>query len=108
MIDNTVPTATDIQAVNGTGTAKTIDAGDVVTFSYSEAMAPASILTGWTGTATTVTVRVNNVGSARHAGGLQLGEHDAAEPGQRRAQGEPHDDRRRVHGDDDHERQQRR
>ena len=35
-VDNTVPTGTDVQAVNGTGTLNRIDAGDVVTFTYSE------------------------------------------------------------------------
>jgi hypothetical protein len=59
IVDNTAPTATDVQVANG-GTAHKMDAGDTLTFTYSEAMAPASILSGWTGTSTNVTLRVAN------------------------------------------------
>jgi chitinase len=59
-IDNTAPTGTSVQAVNGSGTAGRIDAGDTLTFGYSEAMAPASILAGWDGSAVAVTVHVTN------------------------------------------------
>jgi hypothetical protein len=64
-IDNTGPTGTGVQAVNGPGAATPgkIDAGDTVTFTYSEAMAPASIQSGWDGSAVAVTVRVTNSGS---------------------------------------------
>ena len=62
-VDNTAPTATGVQAVNGGGTAGRIDAGDVLTFSYSEALAPASLLAGWNGTATAVNVRVTDAGT---------------------------------------------
>ena len=58
-VDNTVPTATDVQAVNGTGTQYRIDAGDTLTFTYSEAIAPASISAGWNGTSMPVTVRLD-------------------------------------------------
>jgi hypothetical protein len=61
-VDNTAPTAVDVQGTNG-GTAGTIDAGDTLTFTFSEAMAPASILAGWTGTSTPVTVRLTNSGN---------------------------------------------
>ncbi len=61
-VDNVAPTAVDIQAVNG-GTANTMDAGDALTFTYSEAILPTSLLSGWTGSATAVTVRVNNAGA---------------------------------------------
>ncbi len=63
-VDNTVPTGTDVQAVNGGVTQNRIDAGDVITFTYSEAMAPASILAGWDGSAVNVSVRVNNNSNA--------------------------------------------
>jgi hypothetical protein len=63
-VDNTVPTATDVQAVNGTGTQYKIDAGDVLTFTYSEAIAPASLSAGWNGTSMAVTVRLTNSSSA--------------------------------------------
>ena len=62
-LDSTAPSGADVQAANGTGTVRLIDAGDVITFKFSEAMAPASILAGWTGTSTTVNVRVNDGGT---------------------------------------------
>ena len=61
-VDNVAPTAVDIQAANG-GTANTMDAGDTLTFTYSEPMLPASLLSGWDGSATAVTVRVTNAGA---------------------------------------------
>jgi hypothetical protein len=81
-LDSTAPKASDIQAVNGTGTPNRIDAGDVLTFKFSEAMAPASILAGWTGASTTVNVRVNegntldtlNVWDAANTTKLNLGD----------------------------------
>jgi hypothetical protein len=60
-VDNVAPTAVDIQALNG-GTANTMDAGDTLTFTYSEAILPASLLSGWDGSAAAVTVRVTNAG----------------------------------------------
>ena len=62
VVDNTAPTATDIQAVNGGATVGKPEANDTITFTYSEQMAPASILAGWNGTSTAVTVRINNSG----------------------------------------------
>ena len=62
-LDSTAPAGTDIQAVNGTGAARRIDAGDVITFKFSEPIAPASILAGWTGTSTAVNVGVNDAGT---------------------------------------------
>jgi hypothetical protein len=64
VIDNTGPSAMDIQVVNGTGTVGKPDAGDVITFTFSEAMAPSSIRAGWTGAATTVTASLQNNGCA--------------------------------------------
>jgi hypothetical protein len=63
-VDNTAPTATDVQAVNGTGTAGRIDSGDTLTFTYSESMAPASLLAGWDGSGIAVNVHVTNSGTA--------------------------------------------
>ena len=51
IIDNTHPTANDVQRTTAAPPAS-IDAGDTVTFTWSEPMAPASILTGWSGAAT--------------------------------------------------------
>ena len=60
IIDNTHPTATSVNAANG-GTAGRIDSGDTLTFTWSEPMAPASILAGWSGGAQPIRIRVNNV-----------------------------------------------
>jgi hypothetical protein len=61
-VDNTAPAALDVQGSNG-GTAGTVDAGDTLTFSYNEPMAPGSILAGWTGFSTPVTVKLVNHGA---------------------------------------------
>ena len=53
-VDNTAPTGVDVQAVNGNGDRGRIDAGDVITFTYSELMDLNSILPGWDGTETPV------------------------------------------------------
>jgi hypothetical protein len=60
-VDNTVPTASDVQATNA-GTAGTATAGDTLTLSYSEPIDPNTISAGWTGASTTVTVRFTNNG----------------------------------------------
>jgi hypothetical protein len=57
-LDNVAPRATDVQAVNGGGTAGRLDAGDVITFTWSEPMDAATILAGC-GTSTAVTVRID-------------------------------------------------
>lgn len=63
-IDTTPPTRVSISAVNGTGTAGHLDAGDVITFTYSEPITPSSILSTWSGaSAATVKVRFFNVSS---------------------------------------------
>jgi hypothetical protein len=59
-VDNTVPTGTNVQVANGSGTAHKMDAGDTLTFTWSEQISSSSILSGWTGTSTTVTVRVTD------------------------------------------------
>jgi chitinase len=61
-VDNTAPTGTAIQGANG-GTAGTMDAGDSVTFTWSEPMLPASIKATWDGTSTPIRVRVNPNGA---------------------------------------------
>jgi hypothetical protein len=56
--DVVAPTASDISGANG-GTAGRLDAsGDVLTYTFSEPMAPSSIRTGWSGSATTVTATI--------------------------------------------------
>jgi hypothetical protein len=59
-VDNTVPTGTDVQTTNGGATAGLAEAGDKITFSFSEALDPNSILSGWSGAATNVVVRLND------------------------------------------------
>jgi hypothetical protein len=61
-IDNTGPTAADIQTTNGGATVGGPEANDTVTFTYSEQILSTSILAGWNGASTAVTVRINNQG----------------------------------------------
>ena len=57
-VDTTAPTRVSIAAANGTGTSGHLDAGDTITFTYSEPMLASSILSGWSGSsAATVKVR---------------------------------------------------
>jgi hypothetical protein len=57
-VDTIAPTATNIAAANGGATAGKVEAGDVITFSYSEPIDPATVLAGWSGASTAVQVRV--------------------------------------------------
>jgi hypothetical protein len=60
-VDATKPTAVRVVGTNKPGgTAGKIEAGDTLTFTYSEAIAPASVLSGWNGSATNVSVRFTN------------------------------------------------
>ena len=61
--DKAAPVAVDVQAVNGIGTAGRIDSGDVVTYTFSEAMSATSILSGWSGASTAVNVLITNSGT---------------------------------------------
>jgi chitinase len=60
---NHAPYGTDVQATNGGATAGRFEAGDTLRLTYSEAMAPASILSGWTGAAQAIRVYVNEGGT---------------------------------------------
>jgi hypothetical protein len=60
VVDNTVPAGTDVQTPNGGTTNGLAQAGDTVSFSFSKAIDPNSILSGWSGAATNVVVRLNN------------------------------------------------
>ena len=62
-IDGTAPTATDVQPVNGGATVGKAEAGDTITYTFSEPIDPNSVLAGWTGTSTAVTLRVGNSAS---------------------------------------------
>ncbi len=61
-VDNVAPTGVNVQGANG-GIAGTLDAGDVLTLTFSEPMLPVSILAGWDGSAIPVTARVTNAGA---------------------------------------------
>ncbi len=60
IVDNQTPAGSDIVAGNGGGTAGRMDNGDTIQFTWTEPMAPASILTGWAGTSQAITVYVKN------------------------------------------------
>lgn len=61
VVDNTAPTATDVQTTNKTaGTAGRPELGDTVVFTFSEPIDPTSILANWDGAATGVVVRMTN------------------------------------------------
>ncbi len=66
-VDNTLPSASDVQTANASGgTVGRAETGDTIAFTFSEPIEPGSVLAGWDGTATTVTVRlVNNGGGDR-------------------------------------------
>jgi hypothetical protein len=59
-IDNTAPTAADIQATNGGATPGRLEPGDAVMLTWSEPIAPASVLAGWNGTDQAIRVRVTD------------------------------------------------
>jgi hypothetical protein len=64
--DWVAPTATSIAAANKGGvgtTAGKLGSGDTITFTFSEAIAPASILSGWSGASTAVRVRFADASS---------------------------------------------
>lgn len=62
VIDNTRPTATDIQTADGVGVFGRPDAGDTVTYTFSEAMSATSFLAGWTGASQAISLRLNQAG----------------------------------------------
>jgi hypothetical protein len=61
VVDNTAPTGVDIQASNvAGGIAGKPETGDAFALTFSEPMAPASVLAGWSGAVTPVVVRFTN------------------------------------------------
>jgi len=61
-VDNTQPAASAVDVINGASTAGRAETGDQVIYTTTERLDPESVLSGWTGAATTVTVRVVNNG----------------------------------------------
>jgi chitinase len=61
VVDNTAPTSTDIQSTNHAGgTAGLAELNDTLVFTFSEQVAPGTIVAGWNGTGTqTVTVTMD-------------------------------------------------
>jgi len=60
VVDNTAPSGTDVQTVNGGTTNGLAEVGDKISFSFSKAIDPSSILAGWNGSSTSVVFRLNN------------------------------------------------
>jgi hypothetical protein len=60
-VDGTAPQALDVQAANGGSQAGVVEAGDSLTYVYSEPIDPISLIAGWDGTATAVTATVANL-----------------------------------------------
>ena len=63
VIDSTAPTGSDIQTTNG-GTAGRPDTNDTIIFTYSERIDTQTILSGWTGGSTAVTIRFSDSGTS--------------------------------------------
>lgn len=84
--DTTAPTAAGV-AVTASGTAGIVSAGDVITLTYSESLAPSSLLAGWDGSGTQiVTLTLTHGGASNDSltfgslavGSLDLGAKDYA------------------------------
>ena len=63
VLDTVVPVAQDIRSDNGSGSDGRADAGDTVTFTFSEAMRPASMLAAWSGASTPVLAKLVDAGT---------------------------------------------
>jgi hypothetical protein len=64
VVDNTRPSGVNIQTANGGLTVGLAEAGDSVTFGFSEIVDPQSVLAGWNGSPTKVVPRLTNNASA--------------------------------------------
>ena len=63
-VDTTAPTAANITATNKAGgTAGKIESGDTLTYTYSEAVTPASVWPGWDGSSTAVHIKFASSGN---------------------------------------------
>jgi signal peptidase I len=59
-VDNSALRGVDIQTANGSATEGKLGTGDTMTFTYSQQVNPASVTTGWNGTALAVTLRLRD------------------------------------------------
>jgi chitinase len=59
-VENVAPFGVDVQTTSGGAIAGRPDAGDTISLTWSEPIAPASVLAGWDGSATAITVRLTN------------------------------------------------
>jgi hypothetical protein len=64
VVDNTAPAPVDVQATNVGATAGQPETGDWIRFTFSEALAPASVLAGWNGSAIAVRASFTNAGTS--------------------------------------------
>ncbi len=64
-VDNTAPAASDVQSANGGGTPGRIEVGDSMTFTFTGPIDPQSVVAGWNGTSTPVSLRFTNAGGAK-------------------------------------------
>jgi chitinase len=63
-VDTTAPTGASISAENKAGgTAGKIEAGDTLTYTYSEAIQPGTVLSGWNGASTAIHIRFTSSGN---------------------------------------------
>ncbi len=63
-VDRTKPTATSVSGDNKAGgAAGKLDAGDTLTFTYSEAIQPGSVWTGWSGSSAAVHIKFASSGN---------------------------------------------
>ena len=61
-VDNTVPTASDIETANHGQQTRQAQATDTITYTFNELIDPNSIFGGWDGTSMLVTLRLNDGG----------------------------------------------
>jgi hypothetical protein len=65
-VDNTAPTAVDVQTPVVGATVGRPELGDTLTLTFSEQIDAATVLAGWSGSSTSVVVRISNAGGASH------------------------------------------
>jgi chitinase len=63
IIDNHTPTGTDVQTANVGTTAGRLQTSDWITLTWSEPIAPASVVSGWDGSSRAIKVRITNSGT---------------------------------------------